>query len=75
MYQEYIRRNIVKETDRAFMVEQEVNNRRDGWKTKYKWVAKSKCKDRQTEQMEVCGTLLKKDTVLVPEWLVGNGVW
>jgi hypothetical protein len=63
MYQEYIRRKICRETEKAYLVEQEVNNRRDGWRTNFKWVAKSVCKERSGE------------TVLVPEWLVGNGVW
>ena len=63
MYQEYIRRRIIRETEKAYLVEQEVNNRRDGCHTNFKWVAKSACKDRDGE------------TVLVPEWLVTNGVW
>ena len=63
MYQEYIRRKIVKETEKAYLVEQEVNNRRDGCYTNFKWVAKKYCK------------ALENDTVLVPEWLVSNGVW
>lgn len=62
-YQEYIKRKIVRETAKAYLVEQEVNNRRDGWRINFKWVAKSACKERV------------EDTVLVPEWLVGNGVW
>ena len=61
--QEYIRRRIVRETEKAYLVEQEVNNRRDGWHTNFRWVAKKCCKD------------LENDTVLVPEWLVSNGVW
>ena len=62
-YQEYIKRKIVRETAKAYLVEQEVNNRRDGWRTNFKWVAKSVCKERV------------EDTVLVPEWLVCNGAW
>lgn len=61
--QEYIRRTIVRETEKAYLVEQEVNNRRDGWHMNFRWVAKKCCKDREN------------DTVLVPEWLVSNGVW
>ena len=61
--QEYIRRRIVRETEKAYLVEQEVNNRRDGWHTNFRWVAKKCCKG------------LENDTVLVPEWLVSNGVW
>ena len=63
MYQEYIRRKIVKETEKAYLVEQEVNNRRDGWHINVRWIAKKCCKEREN------------DTVLVPEWLVSNGVW
>ena len=63
MDQEYIKRKIVRETEKAYLVEQEVRNRRDGWHTNFKWVGKSACKDRDDE------------TVLVPEWLVSNGVW
>lgn len=61
--QEYIRRRIVRETEKAYLVEQEVNNRRDGWHMNFRWVAKKCCKSREN------------DTVLVPEWLVSNGVW
>ena len=71
MYQPYIRRNIIKETDKAFLVDQEVNNRRDGWHTNYKWVAKSYCKDRQT--VVVSGITF--DSVDVSVERVGNGVW
>lgn len=71
MYQPYIRRNIIKETEKAYLVEQHVNNRRDGWYTDYKWVAKSCCKDRQT--MVVCGITF--DTVDVSVECVSNGVW
>lgn len=59
----YITRKIVKETDKAYLIEQEIMNRRDGWFTKFKWVAKSICKNR------------KENTVEVPEWAVSNGVW
>ncbi len=62
-YEEYIKREIVRETEKAFLVKQEVRNRRDGWRTNFRWVAKSACKERDGE------------TVLVPEWLVSNGVW
>ena len=62
-YQEYIRRRIVRETEKAYLVEQEVNNRRDGCRMNFRWVAKKCCKGREN------------DTVLVPEWLVSNGVW
>ena len=61
--QEDNRRRIVRETEKAYLVEQEVNNRRDGWHTNFKWVAKKCCKGQEN------------DTVLVPEWLVSNGVW
>ena len=71
MYQSYIRRNIIKETEKAFLVDQEVNNRRDGWYTNYKWVAKSCCKDRQT--LVVNG--IKFDTIEVSVEAVSNGVW
>lgn len=63
MYQEYIGREIVKETQKAYLVKQEVNNRRDGCRTNFRWVGKSVCKERHG------------DVVLVPEWLVPNGVW
>lgn len=63
-YKEYIDRKIVKETVKAYMVEQEVNNRRDGWRINFRWVAKKICKP---SEIEGC--------VLVPEWAVSNGVW
>ena len=71
-YQEYIRRRIVRETEKAYLVEQEVNNRRDGWRTNFRWVAKKCCKGR--EKCIING-IVYVDTVLVPEWLVSNGVW
>ena len=43
-YQEYIDREIVKETEKAYLVKVEVDNRRDGQHTNFKWVAKLKCK-------------------------------
>lgn len=64
MEKNYIDRKIVKETKKAYMVEQEVNNRRDGWHTNFKWVAKS-----------VCKTSDKEGFVGVPEWIIGNGIW
>lgn len=63
-YQEYIDRKVVRETEKAYLVEQEVNNRRDGWKINFRWVAKKNCKPSEIEGY-----------VSVPEWLVGNGVW
>jgi hypothetical protein len=71
MTQAYIRRNIISETEKAFLVAQEVNNRRDGWHTNHKWVAKSLCKDRQT--LTVNGITF--DTVDVSTEAVANGVW
>ena len=63
-YEEYIDRKVVRETEKAFLVEQEVNNPRDGWRTNFRWVAKKLC--RESEQ---------KGYVKVPEWVVCNGVW
>lgn len=63
-YKEYIDRKVVKETAKAYMVEQEINNRRDGWHTNFKWVAKSVCKPCE-----------KEGYVSVPEWIIPNGVW
>lgn len=60
----YIDREIAKETEKAYLVKQEVRNRRDGWHTNFKWVAKKVCKPSDREGF-----------VLVPDWIVGNGVW
>ena len=46
------------------LVEQEVNNRRDGWHINFRWVAKKICKPCETEGY-----------VAVPEWAVSNGIW
>lgn len=70
---EYIVRNIVKETEKAYLVEQVINNGRDGMRTNYRWVAKKVCRNRRT--VEIPYTDLISDTVEVPEWCVGNGVW
>lgn len=63
---EYIDRKIVKETEKAYLVEQEVNNRRDGWHTNFRWVAKRFCRNPENGL---------PGFVAVPEWLVSNGVW
>ena len=63
-YQEYIDRKIVRETEKAYLVEQEVNNRRDGCRTNFRWVAKKLCKESGI-----------KGCVSVPEWIVSDGVW
>lgn len=63
-HKEYIDRKIVKETTKAYLVEQEVNNRRDGWHINFRWVAKKICKPCETEGY-----------VAVPEWAVSNGIW
>lgn len=63
-YQEYIDRKVVRETTKAYLVEQQIANRRDGWMTKFKWVAKSICKESDAPGY-----------VAVPEWVVSNGVW
>lgn len=68
MEQGYITRRIVKETQKAYLVEQQVNNRRDGMRTNFKWVAKSQCKNYLDDGFG-------NQYVDVPEWLVGNGVW
>lgn len=69
---DYINRRIVKETAKAYLVEQRVYNRRDGSQINYKWVAKSVCKN--FEHKIVCGFDLGK-FVDVPEMYVSNGVW
>lgn len=68
MEQGYITRRIVRETQKAYLVEQQVNNRRDGMHTNFKWVAKSQCKNYLDDGFG-------NQYVDVPEWLVGNGVW
>lgn len=60
---DYINREIVRETEKAYLVKQEVNNRRDGWHTNFRWVAKSVCKNRDGNFVDV------------PEWLVSEGRW
>ena len=63
-YQEYISRKVVRETEKAYLVEVEVNNRRDGWKTKFRWVGKSICKPSNIQ-----------GEVNVPTYAISNGVW
>lgn len=84
-YREYIDREIVKETEKAYLVKVEVNNRRDGQHTNFKWVAKSKCK--KAHRYEDAEYLKNVDSlpqeikailpkyVAVPEWLIGEGRW
>lgn len=63
-YREYIDREVVKETKKAYLVKQEINNPRDGWHTKFRWVGKSICRP---SEIDGC--------VKVPEWIIGNGIW
>lgn len=80
-YQEYIDREVVKETEKAYLVKQEVNNRRDGWYTKFVWVAKSQCKpiseekQRLYDQLDEAGRKFVGKLISVPTSLVGNAVW
>lgn len=67
MDSEYIYRQVVKETEKAYMVEVPYNNRRDGWGIRRRWVAKS-----------ICGTVQECDLgkfVEVPAQVVPNGIW
>ncbi len=81
MYQEYIEREVIKETANAYMVKQEINNRRDGQHTKFKWVAKSICKPMSEERKAAYDAVpdeYKKflpKFIMVPEWAISNGVW
>lgn len=63
-YQEYIERKVVRETEKAYLVEQEVNNPRDGMRINFRWTPKACCKASGNEGF-----------VMVPEWVVSNGVW
>ena len=63
MYAEYIKRRVVEEQDKGYLVEQEVNNKRDGFHINVKWVAKNKCRPAE------------EGYTFVPEWLVENLVW
>ena len=81
MYQEYIERDIIRETEKAYLVIQPVNNRRDGTKVKYRWVAKSKCRPLSEESQKKYDAIpdgYKKYVhrrINVPEWLVGQAEW
>ena len=81
MYMEYIEREIVKETEKAYLVKQEINNRRDGMKTKFIWVAKSKCKPLSDERQALYDSIpneLKQFVprrINVPEYIISNGNW
>lgn len=61
---DFIPREVVKETAKAYLVKAEVNNPRDGWHTKFEWVGKSVCKPSN-----------KQGYVDVPEWVIGNAIW
>lgn len=55
---DYRYRKVVKQTEKAYLVEQPVNHRTYGCHTNFKWVAKSACK------------VDKNGDVFVPVWLV-----
>lgn len=70
----YIARQVVKETENAYLVEQTVDNKRDGRKLNYRWVAKSIClpiEGKEYEDLKKFGMYF----VDVPESAVSNGVW
>jgi hypothetical protein len=84
-YQEYIDREIVMESEKAYLVKVEVDNRRDGQYTNFIWVAKSKCKKAHRYSD---AELMKKINALpneikatlpryigVPTWLIGESRW
>lgn len=65
---DYCWRSVKRETEKAFLVEVKVSNRRDGTKLVYKWIAKSICKEvRNIENFE--------KFALVPLSAIGNGTW
>ena len=68
MDKDYLTRVVVKETQKAYLVEQSFNNPRDGAGVNFKWVAKSQCKNYKDVGFGII-------CVDVPVWLVGNGIW
>lgn len=64
-----IPREIVRQTEKAYLVAVNVDNRRDGSKTKFKWVPKSVC----PEVVHIEG--YPADFALVPEEWIPNCVW
>lgn len=67
MKSEYIYRQIVKETSKAYLVEVTYSNRRDGWGIKRKWIAKSICGETKDCWL---GKFVE-----VPTSVIGNGIW
>lgn len=61
-------RTVIKETDKAYLVQVSVYNRRDGSSLKQRWVPKSVCGDVK----EVPGF---EKFVQVPEWALPSGQW
>lgn len=68
----YITRPVARETDKAYLVKQAVNNRRDGTQIKLRWVPKSVCKC--TRHTFICGYDFGIETE-VPETWVSEGRW
>lgn len=68
----YITRPVVRETDKAYLVKQAVNNRRDGTKIKLRWVPKNVCNG--TRHTFICGYDFGIETE-VPETWVSEGRW
>lgn len=60
-------RKIVKETEKAYLVEYSYCNRRDGSGVKFKWVAKKVCGE--------VGECALGKYVEVPEHILGSGIW
>lgn len=83
---DYIDREVVRETEKAYLVKLEYSNRRDGTGTKFRWVGKSICKPMSPKRKAVIDNALanlpdeyKKfvhtNFVAVPEWIGGQGIW
>lgn len=83
---DYIDREVLKETDKAYLCEFEYNNPRDGAGKKARWVAKSLCVPMSEERKSLIEKALnvlpddlkwivQKKYVGVPEWIGGNGYW
>lgn len=66
----YIYRKIVKETEKAYLVEQPINNRRGESGIKFKWIAKSICSG-EIQTIKETGERF----ILCPDWIISNGCW
>ena len=73
-YNDYVRREVKKETEKAYLVEVVERDNFGSCKQTFKWVAKSVCKDFEKNEIKVSDSYtFTLNTVLVPTTFISSG--